>query len=186
MAIPNYPACELDALELPCTTLFDEGLFMLSALLAEIAPGFVGDCEPIRGLIAHQAPVTTESDYLALWFVGETEAPAGNGFNQAGFSTVEVRWQLRLVESGYAHPFALGAGGVHAIDLDLVHAQTRVLMAHGELLRQGIKSLIGRAVLLPDSCTRARLVSFAPAAAGLDTPAGNAGWQAVIAYTRTS
>lgn len=160
---------------------------MVNAILARIAPSYVGQCEPIQGFVSHGEPVTTESEWLAAWYMGENERFTGS-FLSSGAPTVpetEIRWSIKLIESGIRYPFTRGNGGVSPLDLALENSINRVLYSRGSMLRSAIKSLCPRG-LLPSSCDKARLVSFAPSVAGSDALPGTAGWTAVIAYVRVN
>ena len=137
MAIPALPVCELEQLDLPCLSLFEEGETMLDRIFARISEYLNVGCEGLRAFIAHSEPVTTESDWIATWFIGETERFG----SAAGLNTImpipetEVRWGFKMVESGFSFPFTRAPEGLTSLDLDLAHAQARVLYSHGALLR---------------------------------------------------
>lgn len=173
------PACDLDATVLPCTYVFEEGAHMLGVILAQLSQAAAEGCGTIEGFIAHQEPVTTESDYLAAWYVGESVVGVAGVLTET-----EVSWRFKLVESGFALPFNQAAGGVASAPLDVVHSQSRYLYSRLGVLRSVIAAAADNGTLLPSSCTRARLVRIAPAAGGELALAGHAGWVIDISYVR--
>ena len=181
MSIPHLPACELEELALCCDDLWEDGSTMASRILAKILPCYAGACVPPIGLVTHGEPVTTDSEYLAVWFLGEVERGGVNSH----FTEVDRRWGIKLVESGWPVPVTRSPEGISVIDPEMLQAASRIAYGRGAALRSALVDLTGTGLIV-DGCTRARLATFAAVIPGQDALADHWGFRAEIVYSKVN